>query len=149
MKRFFIALIVIITIFSLCACTQNDHSRADEHSRKFISALLLRDEDAMRGYIHPDYVDVAMPNDEFYETLEKQYLTVGHELTNLSAVGKAEINDMDGDALKCTYIARVNELFYTVELIIIDNENGYGVVSAAMVLNIELDYYYHESDQGD
>jgi hypothetical protein len=44
--------------------------------------------------------------------------------------------------LKCTYVARVNELFYTVELIVLENDNGYGIVSVAMVLNTELDYYY-------
>lgn len=128
----------------LCACTES-YERADEYANKFITALLLRDEEAMKQYLHPDYASESLPDDKFYETLEKQFLTIGHPLTNLSGVGKSKIKDMDEDMMRCTYIARVNELFYTVELIILDNDNGYGIVSVAMVLNTELDYYYQES----
>ncbi|MBO5915256.1 MAG: hypothetical protein J6Q72_07895, partial [Clostridia bacterium] len=99
---------------------------------------------AMKQYIHPDHIESTVPDDLFYETLEKQFLTVGHPLTSLSGVSKAKIRDMD-DSMKCIYIARVNELFYTVELIILDDKNGYGIVSVAMTLNTELDYYYNES----
>lgn len=144
MKRFIAAALLLTLVIFFASCG-NDYKYADEFSTKYISALLLRDEAAMLEYIHPDYKEDALPNDEFYETLETQFLTVGHELTNLSGVGKSKVEGMK-DALKCTYVARVNELFYTVELIILDNENGYGVVSTVMMLNTELDYYYHESE---
>ncbi len=143
MKRFLIVLIALALLLPLASCTES-YEAADEYANKFITALLIRDEAEMKKYLHPDHTETAMPDDAFYQTLENQYLTVGHPLTNLSGVGKAKIKDMDG-ALRCSYIARVNELFYTVELIILDNENGYGIVSVAMVLNTELDYYYHES----
>lgn len=143
MKKGLLLLISLLLLLPLSACTES-YEKADEYANKFITALLIRDEAEMQKYIHPDYTESSMPNDSFYETLEKQFLTVGHPLTNLSGVGKAEIKDMD-NTLRCTYIARVNELFYTVELIILDNENGYGIVSVAMVLNTELDYYYQES----
>lgn len=143
MKRTVLILLAALLVFSLSACTES-YERADEYANKFITALLLRDEAEMKQYLHPEYTESAMPDDVFYETLEKQFLTVGHPLTNLSGVGKAKIKNMD-DTLRCTYVARVNELFYTVELIILDNENGYGIVSVAMVLNTELDYYYNES----
>ncbi len=143
MKRFLAILLALISVILLTSCG-NDYQRADELSTKFISALLIRDETAMLEYIHPEHVDSALPDDAFYETLEKQFLTVGHELTNLNGVEKSKIEGMD-NALRCTYVARVNELFYTVELIIVDDENGYGVVSTVMMLNTELDYYYHES----
>ena len=55
-----------------------------------------------------------------------------------------KIRDMD-DSMKCIYIARVNELFDTVELIILDDKNCYGIVSVALILNTELDSYYNES----
>ena len=99
----------------------------------------------MKSYLKPELELIKLKKDAFYETLKTQFLTVGHELTNLSGVGKAKVEDMD-NALRCAYIARVNELFYTVELIIVDNKNGYGVVSTVMMLNTELDYYYHESE---
>ena len=140
MKRFFCLLFTFLFIVSLCGCTDS-YAQADEYAKKYITALLIRDENEMRKYTHPDYSDQAIPDDKFYETLEQQFLTLGHPLTNLSGVGKSEIEEID-DAIRCTYVARVNELFYTVELIIVDNDNGYGIVSVAMVLNTELDYYY-------
>lgn len=143
MKKILAALLAPILLFTFCACT-GSYEQADEYAKKFISALCLRDEAAMQSCVHPDYTDTALPNDEFYKTLETQYFTVGNEMTALNGVGKAKIEDMDfdGDTLKCTYVARINELFYTVELIVLDNDNGYGIVSVAMVLNTELDYYY-------
>lgn len=143
MKKFLLLLLSLIFLLQLCACTQS-YEKADEHAKKFITALLIRDEAAMKQYIHPDHIESTLPDDRFYETLKKQFLTVGHPLTSLSGVSKAKIRDMD-DSMKCIYIARVNELFYTVELIILDNKNGYGIVSVAMTLNTELDYYYNES----
>ena len=137
-------MIAIIMLFSLCACTAQ-YEKADEYAKKFISALCLGDEEEMKKYTHPDYTEQAIPNEEFYETLATQFFTVGNEMTALNGVGKAELEDktgFDGDALRCTYVARVNELFYTVELIILENEKGYGIVSVAVVLNTDLDYYY-------
>lgn len=143
MKRIICLILTLLFAFSFTACTES-YEKADEYAKNYITALLIRDEDGMKKYIHPDYTSQAIPDDKFYQTLEQQFLTVGHPLTNLSGVGKAKIDDMP-DALRCTYVARVNELFYTVELIILDDDNGYGIVSVAMVLNTELDYYYHES----
>ena len=142
MKRFLLLILTACFIFSLSACTQS-YERADEQAKGFITALLLRDEAAMTQFLHPDFTEEALPDDKFYETLKEQYLTIGHPLTSLSGVGKTKIEDMQG-AMRCTYVARVNELFYTVELIILYNDNGYGIVSVAMVLNTDLDLYYNE-----
>ena len=143
-KKIFAAVFAALMLFSLCACT-GEYEKADEYATKFISALCLRDEETMKKYSHPDYSDQAIPDDAFYETLSTQFFTVGNEMTALIGVGKAEIEDnlsMDGEVKKCTYIAHVNELFYTVELIVLENDRGYGIVSVAMVLNTELDYYF-------
>ena len=113
MKKYLLLLLSLIFLLQLCACTQS-YEKADEHAKKFITALLIRDEAAMKQYIHPDHIESTLPDDRFYETLEKQFLTVGHPLTSLSGVSKAKIRDMD-DSMKCIYIARVNELFYTVD----------------------------------
>ncbi len=129
-------------IFSLCACDTKSE-RADEISLGFIRALALRDEAEMKKYIHPDFVETAMPNDEFYDNLKKQFFEAGNPLDGLDSIskGKTDAVDADGTALKCTYVARINELFYTVELIILENDNGYGVVSLAVVLNTDTKYY--------
>lgn len=144
MKRILCLALAIISVLTLSACGK-EYERADEYAEAFINALLARDEEKMSGYIHPEHIDTAMPNDVFYKTLEEQYLKVGYEMTELNVVGKAKISGMD-DALRCTYVARINELFYTVELIILEDDGGYGIVSTIMMLNTELDYYYNESE---
>lgn len=143
-KRLFAVLFAALMIFSLTACTAQ-YEKADNYAKNFISALCLGDEAKMREYTHPDYTDQAIPDEAFYETLATQFFTVGNEMTALNGVGKAELENgesFDGEVMKCTYVARVNELFYTVELITLENDNGYGIVSVAIVLNTDPDYYY-------
>ncbi len=143
-RKIIAVLFAAVMLFSLCACTEQ-YEKADDYATKFISALCLRDEAEMKKYAHPDYIDQAIPNDSFYETLSSQFFSVGSEMTALVGVGKAKIEDSDqfgGDAMRCTYVAQANELFYTVELIVLENDNGYGIVSVAMVLNTEYDYYF-------
>lgn len=143
-RKIIAVLFAAVMIFSLCACTEQ-YEKADDYAKGFISALCLRNVAEMKKYAHPDYTDRAIPDDSFYETLSTQFFDVGNEMTMLTGVGKADLEDatqFDGDAMKCTYVAQVNELFYTVELIVLENDNGYGIVSVAMVLNTELDYYY-------
>lgn len=146
MKRIICLFITLILVVSLTSC-DNSYTRADELAKSYVEAILARDEDKMRECLHPDHADEAMPNDAFYQTLEDQYLAVGYELTELNTVAKAKTDIVD-NALRCTYVARINELFYTVELIIVDDVNGYGVVSTIMMLNTEIDYYYNESNMG-
>ena len=143
-KRFFAVAFAALMIFSLTACTAQ-YEKADKYANNFISALCLGDEAKMKEYTHPDYTEQAIPDEAFYETLATQFFTVGNEMTALNGVGKAELENadaFDGETMKCTYVARVNELFYTVELITLENDNGYGIVSVAMVLNTDLDYYF-------
>ena len=64
-------------------------------------------------------------------------------MTELYVVGKTDYKEIR-NALKCSYVARVNELFYSVELIIVDDKNGTGIASFAMVFNNNPDYYYNE-----
>ena len=143
-KRFFAVAFAALMIFSLTACTAQ-YEKADKYANNFISALCLGDEAKMKEYTHPDYTEQAIPDEAFYETLATHFFTVGNEMTALNGVGKAEFENadaFDGETMKCTYVARVNELFYTVELITLENDNGYGIVSVAMVLNTDLDYYF-------
>ncbi|MBE6683217.1 MAG: hypothetical protein E7595_03580 [Ruminococcaceae bacterium] len=142
MKRLFAFLLAVTFVLPLVSCTDK-YLTADEYSRNYLSAFLVRDEEEMKKYIHPDHIESVLPDDEFYKALEEQYLTVGHELTNLSGVDKIKLDDPDG-AIKCTYVARINELFYTVEMIIIDDDNGYGIASFAIVFNNNFEYYFPE-----
>ena len=142
MKRILIFLLTILMVFSLWGCNAKSE-RADEVSLGFIRALALRDETEMKKYIHPDFVESAMPNEEFYNNLKNQFFEAGNPLDGLDSIskGKSDAVDADGEELKCTYVARINELFYAVELIILENDNGYGIVSVAVVLNTDTKYY--------
>ncbi len=142
MKRLFSAVIAVLLVFCTVGC-EGKKEKYDTLAKPFIEALLVRDEAGMSELIHPDYRDSAIPNDEFYKSLESQYFEVGHTLDGLASIAKtdADLLELEGDAEKCTYVARVNELFYTVDLIILENDNGFGVVSVAILLNTDPQYY--------
>ncbi len=146
MKKLLSLVVATIFIFTLCSC-QSEYKKADELSLGFIKAMLLRDEESMKSYLHPDFVDSALPNDEFYKELEENaYFTVGNTLDGLDSTMKTYLDDetLDGKALECCFVARTNELFYNVELIILENDNGYGIVSVAVALNRDPNYYKTE-----
>lgn len=142
MKKTVILLLVLALTLSFTACTR-DIEQADGIAKEFVTAFLARDEEGMKKHIHPDYLDSALPDDEFYSALEKQHLSFESGLTELYVVGKTDYKEIR-NALKCSYVARVNELFYSVELIIVDDKNGTGIASFAMVFNNNPDYYYNE-----
>lgn len=143
MKRFLTVVLAIIMLFALVSCG-GDNQKADETAYPFIEAMLLRDNDAMKQYLHPDYVDTALPNDDFYKSLEENhFFTIGHKLDALEASGKKNVEDtsFEGSLMQCIYLIRSNELFYDVTLMILDNENGYGIVAVSVELNTEALYY--------
>lgn len=143
MKRIFSLTLALLMVFGLCAC-QSDYKKADEFAVEFIKALLDRDEEKMKEYLHPDYAESALPDDEFYKELEENaYFSVGNSLDGLDSTMKTYLEDesLDGTALECCYVARSNEVFYNFEIIILENDNGYGIVSVAAALNRDPNYY--------
>lgn len=142
MKKIITIFLILALVLPLASCVRDD-KEIDAIAEGFLSAFLMRNEEGMKNYIHPDHLDSAMPGDEFYKALEKQYLKVGNDFTELYVVSKENYKEIRG-ATKCSYVARINELFYSVDLIIINDKNGAGVASFAMVFNNNPDYYYNE-----
>ncbi len=143
MKKAFLFLLCGIILFSFCSCN-SALKRSDELAVPFIKALLLRDDDGMKEYIHPDYTEDALPDDEFYEHLEKEhFFTIGNELTYLTAVSKQNIEntEIQGELLNCVYLIMSNEAYYDVNLLILDNDNGYGVIAVSVNLNADPSLY--------
>ena len=143
MKKVFLILVCFALVFSLFGCNR-DLKRSDELAVPFIKALLLRDEDGMKEYIHPDYIDEALPNDEFYTRLENEhFFTIGNDLTYLTAVSKQDINntEIDGKLLNCVYLIMSNEAYYDVNMIVLDNDNGYEVIAVSVNLNTDPNLY--------
>ncbi len=140
MKKY-IALILLFFVVSAlaCGCTNGEFKKADDTAAGYIEALLVRNEDGMKNFIHPDYKSEAIPNDDFYKSLEDQFLPIGNKLDALEAGEKnyVENTDIEGTVLQCKYIIRANELFYNVELMIVDNDNGYGVAAVSMEINFD------------
>ncbi len=143
MKKLISLTLIIILAFSFTGCNK-DNQKADECAAKFVEAMLLRDEKAMKEYAHPDYIEKAIPNDDFYNELEENhFFTLGKELTAISAMEKNYVNDTDieGTLMECVYVVRTNELFYDVELMILENDNGYGVIAISARLNTNPELY--------
>ena len=143
MKRLISLLISVITVFSLFGCN-SDLEKSDELAVPFVEALLLRDEDAMKEYIHPDYLEEAVPDDTFYQRLEKEhFFKIGNPLTQLTAIEKERVKEteLDGDLLKCSYVIVCSELYYDVVLMILDNDNGYGIIAVSMNMNTNPEMY--------
>lgn len=147
MKRVFSFILIITMLFSLVACN-NDNERTDEIALPFIKAMLLRDNGEMSNYLHPDYKESALPDDDFYKNLsENHFLTVGNQLDALNAMDKKYVTDtsFDGQLMECDYLIRTNELLYDVKLMILENDNGYGVVAVSMKLNTTVNYFSNEA----
>jgi hypothetical protein len=136
-----ITLVLLIAVVSalVCGCANGEFKKADDTAAGYLEALLVRNEDGMKGFIHPDYLSEAIPDDEFYKSLEEQFLPVGNKLDALESGEKnyVENTDIEGTVLQCKYIIRANELFYNVELMIVDNDNGYGVAAVSMEINLD------------
>lgn len=145
MKKLFLVLICFILVLSMFSCG-SDNEQANEYSRGFISAMLMRDEAEMEKYLHPDFAEKAMPDDDFYNSIEENYFfTVGNELTAMFAIGESDfaegVNDIEGEQTVYKYTIFTNELYYDVDLRILENDNGYGIVGFSFALNTNPDLY--------
>ncbi len=144
MKRS-IALVLLFTfILTLVSCGGIDNERADKLAMGFVEDLLVRDEEGMADYLHPDAKGTAMPDDDFYKDLEENHFFIlGNSITAMDSIEKSHIENtsLDGTVLQCKYVVRSNELFYDVELLILENDNGYGIVAVSMRLNTNPTYY--------
>ena len=129
--------------FTLFGCN-SAQKKSDELAVPFVKALLLDNQEAMKEYIHPDYMEKALPDGEFYKTLEeKHFFSKGNDLTYLTAVNKQEIEnaEVDGYLLQCDYRIMSNEVYYDVSLMILDNDGGYGVIAVSMNLSTDPELY--------
>lgn len=143
MKKSALILICFSLIISLFGCN-SDMERTDELAVPFVEAMLKGDENGMKNYIHPDYTESAMPDEDFYSNLESNhFFTMGNDLTMLTAIGKNYVEDteIEGELIQCLYVIMSNELYYNVELMILDNDNGYGVIAVSVSLNTEPRLY--------
>ena len=143
MKKIIAFTLLLFLIVPLYACNK-DNQKADECAAEFIEAFLFRNEKDMKEYSHPDYMDEAIPDDAFYEELTKNhFFTLGNDLTEITAMEKNYINEtsVEGTLMECVYMIRTNELFYDVELLILDNDNGYGVIALSVKLNNNPELY--------
>lgn len=140
MKKVLAIILFSAFLLALSACGNSETERANELATDFIEALLVRDEATMKSAVHPDYVEEAIPTDDFYKTLEEEhYFTPGNSLSAIEGtINYIENTEIEGTVMSCNYVIRYNELFYNVDLVIVENDNGYGVVSVKMTFNKEI-----------
>lgn len=142
MKRVISVLLSVFFCLSLCACGI-DTEAADNCARGFISGMLARNEEKLRSCIHPDHIESVLPDDAFYEMLEYYNIKNGAELSGLDDAGKSYADDtgLDGRVIRCNYVARIDELFYSIYIVVLDNDNGCGVVAASLEFCTDPRYY--------
>ena len=148
MKKLISIFTICILLLTLWGCN-GANKKADETSAGFIEGVLFRDEEKMCNHVHPDYKDSAIPNDEFYKELsDNHFFKIGNELTLMEATSKSYIEDTSfhGDLMECRYVVRTNELFYDFAVLILDNDNGYGVVAVSAKLNTDPTYYQQDKE---
>lgn len=150
MKRFVSVLICFLIVLPLCGC-DSQLKKTDEAALPFVKAMLNRDVEGMKTYLHPDYIETALPDDAFYKELtDKHFFAIGNELTSLTAVGKNYVTetDIEGDLIQCQYVIMTNELYYNVELMMLENETGFGIIAVSAELNTTPDLY-KQSNKGE
>ncbi len=143
MKKTLSLLLLTAVCLSLAACGGIDEQKADDCAIPFIKAMLARDEAAMKEHMHPDHTETALPGEDFYKLLESYSLTPGAELTGTDSAGKsyAEDTSLEGDVIKANYVARIDELFYNINLVILENGRGYGVIGVFVEFCTDPRYY--------
>ena len=150
MKKLLSCILCLIFAFSLYSC-DNSAKKADEYANGFISALLLKDEEGMKKYIHPDHTETAMPDEEFYKNISEHYFfTVVNSLDAIYAIGKSNsplgINEGEGEQNIYKYTVLSNELYYDIDLRILENDKGYGIVGVSFALNTNPELYTNASE---
>lgn len=152
MKKLFCLCLAAILLLSLISCGEEiDVERADKLSRDFINAILSRDAGKINVLAHPEAKD-TFENDEFYETLTKNYLIEkGDTLTSLYATGKrySENETLGGKVIICDFVAFIDELAYDASVTILQNDEYYGVIgfSINFAASEEISGYYNVSEE--
>ena len=135
-KTIALVLAAALCMAALFGCNRIDAERADALCTDYASAVLSRDEEGMKSLIHPGYIEKALPGDAFYETASKAYLNIGDEMTSLTAVAKnySDDTELDGRVISCNYLAFIDELYYEFVFVILDNDEGYGIIAFSAAL---------------
>jgi len=140
MKKTALILLCFIFVFSLWGCNNEnteDLKKSDETAKPFLEALTKQNYEEMLKYIHPDYTENSLPDEEWYNRLEKEiFFKPNKTLTAVTATAKNYITntELEGELLECVYVIFYNELYYDVKIFILENEKGYGVVRYSIEL---------------
>lgn len=125
-----VVLAVLLTAFLLASCGGIDAERADKCAVDYMLALLSGDNEKLGSTLHPDHLESAMPDSGFFEKLESLDISVGDVLNGMDSVDKRYSDDtqLTGRVLVCDFAADINYMIYSVQFVILENDNGYGIV---------------------
>ena len=127
MKKAAVPFIVFILLFTFCACSAGD--KCDDLCRKVMKAVLARDTAALDGLTHPSHRGELDFGDGFYAELATFEITPGMELVSMSGP-EIRYNEGDGYTLYfCNYVAVIEEMYYSVNACVLDNGEGFGLIS--------------------
>jgi len=142
-KRLFILAAACICLL-LTGCGSDFAERADDAALRFTEAMLARDDAALEPLVHPEHKEEVRFDDGFYEVLAELEILPGMKLQGLDAGEKrfTESDDaLEGTVYVCGYVAQIDQMFYDISLVFLDNDAGFGIVAASAGYCTDPSYY--------
>ena len=142
-RRICIAAAVCLALL-LTACGKSFDKRADEAAVEFLNAMLARDGEKLKTLVHPGHTDELTFDDGFYEVLAGIEIYEGMELNGLDAAGKVyneNDEDVNGKVYVCAYVAKIDQMFYDISLVFLENDAGFGLIAASAGYCTDESYY--------
>ena len=146
MKKLCFLLAALIIAAAFCACSVDKEDRADIDTVTLLKAVLARDTEKLDSLTHPDMKSAVVYGDGFYESLSELGVTVGKPLDGVTAVSKrvSSEEDLGGKVYVCEYMALIDQMPYSVTVMFLDSDSGFGVAGANFDFCTDAEYYYSE-----
>ncbi len=143
MKKILTLFLAVVLCASALASCGIDSERADRCAVDYLLGLLSGDNEKLRATLHPDHRDSAMPDNDFFEKLKKIEITVGDTLYGMDSADKKYSDDtgLDGRVLVCDFVADIDYMYYSIQFVILENDNGYGIVGCNVDYCTDEKYY--------
>ena len=132
--------------FIFSGCSPIDAEKLDKCAVDYLTGLLNNDKELIKTTLHPDYQEKAMPDDEFYQNIQKIGILKGSPFNGLNSENKRYSDDteLDGRVIICDFTADINYIFYSVEITVLDNKKGFGIIGCAIDFCTDEKYFQNK-----
>ena len=125
-------LVICLALPTLCSCGVNEaKSESKAIFEDFFRAIKAEDYDKAEEYLHPDLPILAVMGQvliiEERENIDFQSQIVIHRYPSFSS--SYYDSSVDGSKRELTADATIGDVTVTMEIVIVDNDEGYGIYS--------------------